>query len=484
MDGRANVFRNTLALAVPNVLNPLISFLLILVISRYRGVTGLGQYSLVMAYLGIFGTLASLGLADLVVREVARNRERLHAFLFNAGLFGAITSVVSLAAMNLMVVAMGYESDLIRACFIASLSLLASTAITYLEAIFRSVERSKHIAFAFVVENSIKVAACVVLLLKGYGIPSLFVVVLATRFLCLSILTYSYIRVLGKPGCSLDPEIWRILAREAPTFTSIAIFSTIHLSLDSIMLSKLKSLDSVGIYSAADRLLAICKTFPIAFASALLPFFTRARLGGLKDLQGEVQNTLRYLMALLIPIVIGTMVLANDFILMIYGAKFAGAGQVLRYHIISLLPFSTVFLLAQVLISTDNQRIDLIINIVAALVNFVLNFMLIPRFAEMGAVIATLTSIVIFNQLQYIYLKKFLFPLSFFSIAYKPLVAAVGMGIVTYLLRDFNLLLSVAVSAIIYGALLLMLKAITYEELIFLASFVRGASKEGPSESS
>lgn len=342
-------------------------------------------------------------------------------------------------------------------------------------------ERSKYIAFAFVLENATKVAACVALLLKGYGIPSLFVVVLVTRFFSLSILAYCYSRVLGKPGCSLDREIWRVLPREAPTFTSIAIFSTIHLSLDSIMLSKLKSIDSVGVYSAADRLLTICKTLPIAFASTLLPFFTRERLEGLKALQDQTRNALRYLALILAPIVVGTMILANDIIAIIYGAEFARAGQVLRFHIISLLPFSMVFLLAQVLIATDNQRVDLIINIVAALANFILNFVLIPPFAEMGAVIATLTSIIIFNQLRSYYLEKFLFPLPFFSIIYKSLGAACGMGIITYLLKDYNIAMNVAVSALIYGALILILRAVTYDELGFLASLIRGDSDKGAS---
>ena len=40
---RLSVFKNTLALSVPNVLNPFISFILVLVISRYMGVKGLGQ---------------------------------------------------------------------------------------------------------------------------------------------------------------------------------------------------------------------------------------------------------------------------------------------------------------------------------------------------------------------------------------------------------------------------------------------------------
>jgi O-antigen/teichoic acid export membrane protein len=461
----ARILRNTFALAIPNILNPIVSFALILVISRYIGVEGLGEYSLIMAYIGIFSTLASLGLADLVVREVAKRPDQIHEYLFNAGVFGVISSFLAFASMNLMVFVMGYDAKIIWAAFIASFSLLASTAITYLEAIFRSVENSKYIAFAFVTENIAKVTACILLLLNGYGVISLFFVVVITRFFSMILLCFYYFRLLGKPGFSFSPEIWKVLLKEAPTFTSIAVFSTIHLSMDSIMLSKLKSVESVGIYSAADRLLTVCKTVPTAFAAALLPFFTMERIHSLTDLKIQVQNTIKYLSILLVPIVIGTFVLADQFILLIYGNKFDTAGQVLRFHIISLIPFSMVYLLAQVLIATDNQRIDLTINIVAAIANFLLNLLLIPRFAEMGAVFATLISIIIFNELQYFYLRKYLFNLSILAITFKILMAGLIMGTVTYFFSYYNLVFVVVISAMVYIGLILGLRIVSLDEL-------------------
>ncbi len=78
-------------------------------------------------------------------------------------------------------------------------------------------------------------------------------------------------------------------------------------------------------------------------------------------------------------------------------------------------------------------------------------------------------------------MEKFLFPLPFFSIIYKSLGAACGMGIITYLLKDYNIAMNVAVSALIYGALILILRAVTYDELGFLASLIRGDSDKGAS---
>jgi O-antigen/teichoic acid export membrane protein len=480
MGDKRSILKNTLALSVPNVLNPLISFFLVLVISRYLGVKGLGEYSLVLSYMGIFATFASLGLADFVVREVARRPADAHKFFFNAGIFGSVSSLISLLCMDATVWVMGYDSDVLQATFLCSLSLVVSTPVAYMEAIFRSAEKSEYVALAFVSENIIRVAIAVWLLLQGYGIVPLFAVILGSRIFGFAFMFYLYVRVLGMPSGRYDPEIWRVLAREAPTFTSIAIFSTIHLSLGTIMLSKLKSIESVGIFSSADRLLAICKMFPVAFSSALLPFFTKRFGSGPEHLQRLSSETLKLVLLGTLPVVVGTMILAERIITTIYGVKFAAAGSILMVHIISLVPFSTVFILAQLLIATDNQRVDLTINIVAAVAIFVLNLVLIPYFAEMGVVLATLIAVLLFHQLQYWYIKKHLFPLPLVEIAGKALAASLAMGVFTYAIREWNLFLNVALSAVIYALLVVLLRGIGPEEMNAIAGLFKARKRREP----
>ena len=66
-------------------------------------------------------------------------------------------------------------------------------------------------------------------------------------------MSWLYVKAFGVPRGKLDLEVWRILTKEAPTFTSIAIFSTIHLSIAQIMLSKLQSMEAVGIFSCGGQ---------------------------------------------------------------------------------------------------------------------------------------------------------------------------------------------------------------------------------------
>jgi O-antigen/teichoic acid export membrane protein len=478
MGSRLSIFKNTLALSVPNVLNPFISFVLVLVISRYLGVKGLGQYSLVLSYIGIFNTLAALGLGDLVVREVARRPEDAHMFFFNAGIFGSISSLIALLAMDGLVAVMGYEREVVNAAFVCSLSLVASTAMNYMEAIFRSVEKAQYVAMTYVLENLLRVGACVWLLLHGYGIVALFAAILGSRIFGFIAMASFYVIVLGVPRGKLNLEVWRILTKEAPTFTSIAIFSTIHLSIAQIMLSKLQSMESVGIFSAADRLVAICKTIPVAFSSALLPFFTKHFASGQEELKRLSTDSLRYLFVGICPVVVGTFILADSIVTLIYGHKFISAGQVLRFHILSLIPFTEVYILAQVLIATDNQKVDLMINIAAAILNFVLNLLLIPHFAEMGAVFATLLTIIIFNQLQYVYIRRNLFRIQFTDILAKVIVASLVMGIFTYVLRECNIFLNIAISAVVYGSLVVLLRVVSHEEVRFLERLMVGKARK------
>jgi len=450
---------------------------LVLVISRYLGVKGLGQYSVILSYMWIFNTLASLGLGSLVVREVAKSPTDAHMFLFNAGIFGSISSLVALLAMDVVVVVMGYERDLVYAAFVCSLAIVFSTAMNYTEAIFRSLEKAQYIAVTYVLENVVRVVACVLLLLYGYGIVALFAAVLGSRIFGFLALSYLYVQVFGMPRGRLNMGVWRILRKEAPTFTSIAIFSTIHLSVAQILLSKLQSVEAVGIFSAADRLLSICKTIPVAFSSALLPFFTRHFASGADDLRALSTDCLRWLFLGVLPVVVGTFILADGIIKLIYGQKFIFAGQVLRFQILSLIPFTTVIVLAHILIATDNQKVDLMINIAAAIINFVLCLLLIPILAEMGAVWATLFTIIVFNQLQNIYIRKHLFRIRLVDVFARALVASLGMGAITYVLKEWNIFLNIAISAVVYVVLVVLVQGISREEIRSLRDIVASKVK-------
>jgi O-antigen/teichoic acid export membrane protein len=470
--GIANLFKNTFALLVPNLLNPLISFVLIVFISRYLGVGELGQYSLVLSYLSLAAIFSSMGLTSLLVRQISRKPEEAHVLVFNASIFGAFSSAVAVLAMNLAVILVGYDREVIQAALVCSFSLLISTPINYLEGVFRSFEKSQYIAFAYVTENLLRVGTSIVLLRRGSGIVALFGVSVACRVFALIPMLYFYRRTVGRMDFQIRRDILRLLAREAPTFASIAFFSSIYLGTDQIILSKLKGMVSVGIYSAADRLVQITRTLPLAFSTALLPLLSREFAAGLKQLQALTILGIRCIILGIAPIIVGTAILSPNIITNIYGDKFAAAAAILQLHIFSLLPTGIAFVLAEVLIASDNQRIDLRINVGAAIVNVGLNFLFISLFSAWGAALATLLTMTLFCIVQYNYIQKYLFCIPVTSIAVKAMIASLAMGILTHILMELNIFINILFSSIIYAILVIVLGAVNINELYILKEFI------------
>lgn len=478
-----SIAKNTLALSLPNFINPLVSFALVLLISRRLGAQGLGEYSLVLTYGGLFMTVASCGLQSLLVREVAKDRDAAHLWLVNALLFGAVASLLAMLLMNLILYFMGYAPEVNLAIFIFSLSLIATTGSRYLEAMFRAFERSTVYAFVYMGENLLRVACCIPLVLLGFGVVSLIAATTGAMIISFIAFSYCYIRSFGRPVLKLRPDIWRLLFRQAPVFASIAIFSTIHLTIATLMLSFFKGVAAVGVYSAADRLLDICKTAPIAFAATLLPFFAREFLQGPARLQALTERAVKYAFLGLLPVIVGAIVLGDQIIALVYGDKFARAGIVLQFHIVSLLPFSLVYIFANALIATNKQKVDLSINIVAACLNILLNLLLIPYFSELGAVIATLISVLAFNQLQYMWIKKNLFSIDHVRLSWRIFVCCACMAAVTYLLRGIPLFANIALSALVYCGCVFAFGVLDGEEKAFLKEIIlrkRGTREEAP----
>lgn len=284
-DSRKSLFKNTLALSIPSALNPFVSLILISVVSRKLGVEGMGQYSLLSSYLNIFTTVASLGLGGLIVREVARRPGDIHALTVNSLLFAVVSSVLAIIIMDLGVTLLRYDNELQLAFIVGSISLIPASCSRFLESTFRAIKRSEFIAVGQFLENISKVILCVAVVLAGYGIVAISVMTVVTKFFALALLVVFYLKAIGAFSIKLRKDVWTMLVKESPIFMGIAFFSTVHLNIDTILLSKLASVSSVGIYGAAIRIYQMCVIIPMAFSMAILPTLSKHFGHGLENLR-------------------------------------------------------------------------------------------------------------------------------------------------------------------------------------------------------
>lgn len=450
------VARNTLVLVALRVLMPALAVGLVLMLSRYLGVEGLGRYTLAFSFLYLFNAIAPLGLGAIITRDGARDKVMLNGMLSNAMTLGTIASLVLTVAMAGVAYLSDYDNGTRTAILILSLALLPCTIGLFQDSAFIALERMDYLALGTVVEYTIKVGIGMLLLLLGYGLNSVLLVAVIGRVVGCIISAVLLKRLALNTRWAYDPEIVRRLMKLAPTFLLMGIFATLYWRIDIFMLSKLQPVEQVGYYGAAWRILELAMVIPQSLCLALYPKISASALSDLPQLQKIGRGAMRYLLAFSLPAAIGVTLLGSPILQLLYGEAFRTAAYTLSVLILTLIPYGFVRYHAYVLVGANHQRVDLVLNVVMSGLNIVLNLVLIPLYGHLGAAIATIISISAYGILQYSYLvRKLPGHAAQLGVSVVVLVSSAAMGLVVWLVRDIGIFASIMAGVVAYGVSLL-----------------------------
>jgi O-antigen/teichoic acid export membrane protein len=233
----------------------------------------------------------------------------------------------------------------------------------------------------------------------------------------------------------------------------------------------------VGFYGAAIRLMNMGKLglscYVVAIQPVIFKLYKSSKIGFAKI----CEESNRYLLILLVPIALGTTLLSDRFVLLVFKSEFLPAGYALGIIIWVLVFSSENLIFANALVASNNQKINLIGNIISMISNICLNLLLIPKLGFIGASIASVLSSIVLFIFQYHYISKYLFKVNIFNQFKKPFVAAAFMGAGIMLFREMNLLFVILFSTIIYFTILVLLNTFTNKDMGLLRELVKG---EGP----
>ena len=455
MTSNLRVAKNTLVLVALRVLMPAFAVGLVLMLSRYLGVEGLGRYTLAFSFLYLFNAVAPLGLGAIITRDGARDRTRLDGMLSNAMTLGTITSIVLTLAVAALAYLFDYDHETRTAIVILGLALVPCTIGTFQDSTFIALERMDYLAFGTLAEYAIKVGGGMLLLFLGFGLNAVLLLAVVGRVVGCMISAVLLRRLELRVRWTLERETIRGLLKLAPTFLFIGIFATLYWRIDIFMLSKLQPVEEVGYYGAAWRILELAMVLPQSLCLSLYPQISASALSDLQQLRKIGRGAMRYLFALSLPTAIGVTMLAAPILQLLYGEAFRAAAYTLSVLILTLVPYGIVRYHAYVLVGANHQRIDLALNVVMSVLNVLLNLLLIPRYGHLGAAIATFVSICAYGILQYGYLLRRLpghaAPI---AIPAPVMFACAAMALCVWLLRDLNLFIVITLAALLYGVCL------------------------------
>jgi O-antigen/teichoic acid export membrane protein len=144
------------------------------------------------------------------------------------------------------------------------------------------------------------------------------------------------------------------------------------------------------------------------------------------------------------------------------------------------IPFGFVNSVTQyVLIAVDQQRFLTRAFVIGVVFNIVTNLIFIPRYSYLASATITILSELALLLPFYYGVRKYIGPVPWHEVAWRPAVAAAGMGIVIWLLRPVSLGVGVVASFPAYLALLWVLGAFATPDVAGLLELVPWSRRKG-----
>src|SRR5690242_5808658 len=103
MSKSRQIFRNTVALTASRLADRASAICLVFFISHTLHASGLGIYVTAITYWNLASALAEIGLADFLVREIAKDRSRASYYIIHLSVIGIMAGVVTVGVFSVII---------------------------------------------------------------------------------------------------------------------------------------------------------------------------------------------------------------------------------------------------------------------------------------------------------------------------------------------------------------------------------------------
>ena len=212
-------------------------------------------------------------------------------------------------------------------------------------------------------------------------------------------------KIDGFKNVTFSISISQMFKTASPMMLSSSIYLLITW-IDTIMIGIYSNEADVGIYNVAVRVSGLVAFGLAAISSISAPKFSETyNNGDQAGFKKVVNESSRLIFLSTLPIII-ILLLFNKYILLFFGEEFIAGTGVLYILLLGQLSNTFSGSLAFILQMTGNEKIFRNVLSIGLIINIVLNIILIPRSGIIGAAIASASSLIIWNVLSLIFIKK------------------------------------------------------------------------------
>lgn len=376
-------------------------------VARMLGASELGIYSIVMAWSAFLVPLTSMGLNNIVVRQMVKHDNSHDAMTM---LYSAISIRLALGLLGGSLMLLAFY--LLYPDMFAGNTAIAIPTLFMLQAFFGFLlfefylnyqGTFRSVAYIKSAISLLSFGAKLALLYSGFGIASLLLLT-GIEFFVVGMAQYLIYRRKHQPFRENEAR-WpgyhprwfnmqqakQLLKRSSWLWLS-GIVSVIYLKIDIVMIGSMAGTEQAGIYAAASRLSELWYVFPATLAARYYPDMLKAHQQGWPQYFIKLRRFAIMFFAAAFSIAVVMSLSAPWIISLLFGENFSAAVEVLRIHIWAGCFIFVRYLISQHLVITEQEPLSLLSHGIGAVLNVGLNLWLIPKMGIVGAAWATLIS--------------------------------------------------------------------------------------------
>lgn len=476
-----NVFVQRIGLVgIADLVIGLNSIFLLPILTKILSIEDYGVWVQIGVTIGLIPAIVSLGLSYSMVRFLAatKNKSEIQEGFYSSLIVILFSSIIASILLYLFSgpIASSLLNDNLEITKALCLIIIIECINVHLRNFFRTFQKVKMYALFSIINTYFSAALVAYMVVSGHGILGAIIGLLASKFIVFLLMIALVVRAIGVR----IPQFTHIkdyIAFGLPTIPW-SLSSWITNSSDRYIIGLCLGVASVGYYSPCYYLGYIVTTFsaPLLF---MLPVILSKEYDedNINEVKLILSHSLKYFMALAIPTVFGLSLLSTFVLSALSTPDIASyAFAVTPFVALSGLFFGIYSVFYQPIALVKKTKFLGCVWIIAAILNFGLNLLFVPRLGIQGAAITTLAAYVVVLALTIHISRKYIIFYVDYLFIIKCILASVLMSIlilVWYPKGLFDLLVMIGVSALVYFVCLLIMRGFDETELQYFRNIFK-----------
>ena len=455
--------------AILNMSSFIFPFITFPYISRILLPVGIGKISFATSVISYFAMFAQLGIPTYGIRACAKVRDDkkiLSKTVQEIFIINLVMSVLAYVVFIIVLFTIPRLSEDKTLFVIMSLTIFFNTI--GMEWLYKALEQYIYITIRSIIFKFIALLAMFVLIHEQsdyviYGGISIFAASASNVFNLINVHKYINLKPVGSYN-------FKRHLKAVAIFFAMSCATTIYTHLDTVMLGFMTTDVDVGYYNAAVRIKTILVSIVTSLGVVLLPRASYYIEHGKKDEFLRITSkAINFVILVATPIMLYFMIFAKEGIFFLSGETYSSSILPMQIIMPTLIFIGLTNIMGiQILVPMGREKSVLYSEIVGAIVDLTLNFILIPRMASTGAAIGTMVAEVSVWIGQYVVLRDVVTE-AYKKVRYVPIAIALISGSVASIgvrVLALGSFLTLVISAILFFGSYIFVLTITKESLV------------------